>query len=137
MQKTTFHEEEFDRRILIRSNYATAGPDRPYGENIYQCQGVPDEKPVFNLIPVKPGIALMISHFTPKCRMNMDFEMEHSPVQFGYCLKGKCLHNMYGLCKGKKNSGQGRAFQTPSIHRIPAATAKYSPTTSNSWSGSR
>jgi AraC-like DNA-binding protein len=102
MKKTFYNEEDISKGVVIKSDYATDGPDMAYGENRCHFKGAPADKPFFNLIPVKPGIALMISYFAPQCRIKMDFQTDHSPVQFGYCLKGRCRHKIYGVSKGEK-----------------------------------
>jgi len=104
MNKTHFHHHEMGRPIRIRSDYLTEDNGRSYGENIYNFQGVPKEKSIINVIRVKPGVALLISHFHSESQVKIDFHLGNAPVHFAYCLKGASLYHMHGLSKSGKET---------------------------------
>ncbi|WP_226860168.1 helix-turn-helix domain-containing protein [Desulfoluna spongiiphila] len=74
----------------------------PYGITHCSSGGAASKKPRFQMIPVKPGITLVISQTTTDSAMVMRFEMDAPPVQFHCCLKGRCRHCFDGLPHGKR-----------------------------------
>ena len=89
------------------SNFAPHGPlaveevprasGTPYGITDCTISGLATEKPLFQVIPVKPGMTLLTSRATLASAMKIRFDMGPTPVQFHCCLKGRCRHRFDGI----------------------------------------
>ena len=82
-------------KIVFKADYLNPEKheSQPYGKIVCSLDGFENSEKILKLTPIKPGLTLS-SFCIPSGLLNkFDFEIENSPVEFAYCVKGKSSLN--------------------------------------------
>lgn len=97
MNQETRRKTAGSGKAFFVSDYRRTSETKPYGEFVYSVEGLTEGDACFEMIPIRRGLSISVSHFYSGWDKAMDFRVAGAPLQFEYWLSGAGRCEMTGM----------------------------------------
>ena len=81
--------------LTVHCQYSSQASPLKERFNHFTFDGLPEDRPFFRQIPIRPGLTLAVLNFKPLENPRISFRMDNTPVQFSCCLAGESRISMH------------------------------------------
>ena len=81
--------------LTVHCQYSSQASPLKERFNHFTFDGLPEDRPFFRQIPIRPGLTLAVLNFKPLENPRISFSMDNTPVQFSCCLAGESRISMH------------------------------------------